>query len=123
MSIFIDVDRGKQAAELLYNSFSTVGIFGKTETPEDIIPKGMMKGSLEHILFITLTVSIDYKRDVSVLWYSSRKTYEDPEIRYLFKPKSLHETPPRIIIKDMLKYKLSKKPKQDANIWRRCYFI
>ena len=81
MSIFIDAERGKQVAEILYNSFFTVGIFGKKETPEDIIPKGMMKGSLEHILFITLTVSIDYQRDASVLGYNSRKTFEDPETR------------------------------------------
>lgn len=78
----------------------------------------MTKGSLEHILFITLTVSIDYQRDASVLWYSSRKTFEDPKTRYLFNQKSLHKTPPRKIIIDMQKYKLSKKPKQDANIWR-----
>ena len=108
MSIFIDVDRGKQVVELLYNSFSTIGIFRKTETPEDIIPNVIIKGSLEHILFITLTVSIDYQRDASVLWYSSRKTFEDPETGYLFNPKSLHETSPRIIIKDMQRYKLSK---------------
>ena len=95
-----------------------MGIFRKTETPEDIIPNGIKKGSLEHILFITLTVSIDYQRDASVLWYSSRKTFKDTETKYLFKPKSLHETPLRKIIADMQKYKLSKKPRQDANIWR-----
>ena len=78
----------------------------------------MTKGSLEHILFITLTVSTDYQRDASVLWYNSGKTFEDPETRYLFNPKSLYETPPRKIIIDMQKYRLSKRPKQDANIWR-----
>ncbi len=118
MSINIDFERGKQVAELLYNSFTSQGIFEMIDMPEDIIPTGMIKGSLEHILFITLTVSIDYQRDASALWYSSRKTFEDPETRYLFNPKSLHKTSPRIIVKDMQKYKLSKKPKQDANIWR-----
>lgn len=58
-----------------------MGILRKTETPEDMIPNGMIKWSLEHMLFITLTVSIDYQRDASVLWYNSRKTFEDPETR------------------------------------------
>ncbi|GAG95965.1 unnamed protein product [marine sediment metagenome] len=47
-------------AELLYNSFSTVGIHGRTDMPEDITPNGVVRTSLEHIFFIILTVSIDY---------------------------------------------------------------
>jgi hypothetical protein len=85
--------------------------------PEDILPKGVQKGSLEHILFITLTVSIDYQRDAEVLWASSRQTYEDPESLYLFNPQILHEAPFSKIVRDMQKYKLSKKPQQDAKIW------
>jgi hypothetical protein len=117
-TIVIDSERGKKVAEFLYNSFSTVGIHGKTEMPEDITPNGVKRGSLEHILFITLTVSIDYQRDAPALWESSRKTFADPETRYLFNPKLLHETPFRKIVEDMQKYKLSKKPQKDAKIWR-----
>lgn len=118
MPIVIDTKRGKNIAELLYNSFSTAGIHGKTDMPEDIRPSGVLKGSLEHILFITLTVSIDYQRDAPTLWKSSRETFKDPKTRYLYKPESLHETPFRQIIENMQKYKLSKKPHKDANIWR-----
>ena len=32
----IDTDSGKQLAQLLYESFSTTGIFGNTEMPEDM---------------------------------------------------------------------------------------
>ena len=113
----IDVERGRRVASLLYNSFSTTGIFGKTDMPEDLIPKSIVKGSLEHILFITLTVSIDYQRDAPSLWQSARKTFEDPETRYLFYPVLLHETPASKIIKDLQKYGLSKKPRRDAGIW------
>jgi len=118
MSIVIDNERGKKVAELLYNSFSTMGIHGRTDMPEDIMPNSVVRGFLEHMLFITLTVSIDYQRDAPSLWKSARKTFDDPETRYLFDPKSLHETPFGKIVKDMQKYKLSKKPQKDAYIWR-----
>ncbi len=118
MSIVIDSERGKKIAELLYNSFTTNGIHGRTNMPEDIEPHSLIRGSLDHIFFITLTVSIDYQRDSPSLWESSRKTFDDPETRYLFDPKLLHETPFRKIGEDMQKYKLSRKPQKDANTWR-----
>ena len=118
MSIVIDNERGKKVAKLLYDSFSTLSIHGKTDMPEDITPNNVVRGSLDHIFFITLTVSIDYQRDAPSLWESSRKTFDDSKTRYLFNPKLLHETPFRKIVEDMQKYKLSKKPQKDANIWR-----
>jgi len=118
VSIIIDTERGKNVAELLYDSFSTVGIHGKKWMPEDLIPRGVREGSLDHVLFITLTVSIDYQRDAGALWGSSRKTLEDSETRYLFDPQSLHEAPFRKVVKDMQKHSLSKKPRKDADIWR-----
>jgi len=114
----IDADRGRQLAHLLYDGFSTTGILGNAEMPEDILPAGMEKGSLEHLLFITLTVSIDYQRDANVMWAVSRKTFEDPDTRYLFDPASLHNTRPKQIEQEMQKYGLSKKIKKDPYIWR-----
>lgn len=118
MPIVIDKERGKKVAELLHNSFTTKGIHGRTDMPEDTTPDNVKIGSIEHILFLTLTVSIDYQRDAPSLWDSSRKTFDDPETRYLFDPKQLHEIPIKKIAEDMQKYKLSKKPQKDANIWR-----
>jgi hypothetical protein len=114
----IESERGKELAPLLYYSFATTGIFGNTEMPEDLLPAGMERGSLEHLLFLTLSVSIDYQRDANKLWSVARKTYEDPETRYLFDPASLHNTRPKIIEQDMQKYGLSKKNKKDPYIWR-----
>ena len=54
----IDVERGHKTAELLFQAFQTTGILGHKEMPEDIVPVGIEHGSLEHILFITLTVSM-----------------------------------------------------------------
>lgn len=116
--MIIDSERGKKAAKHLYRCFSTSGIFGNTEMPEDILPRGMKRGSTEHLIFITLTVSIDYQRDANVLWAVSRETWEDEETRYLFDPAGLDKAPPRKIVKDMQKHGLSKKHKKDAHIWR-----
>ncbi len=118
MTIVRDTDRGKKVAELLYNAFSTMGILGRTEMPEDLKPHGVERGSLEHILFLTLTLSIDYQRDAVALWQSSRQSFEETATRYLFDPKSLHEESPRQITADMQIHRLSKKPKKDAHIWR-----
>lgn len=118
MSVNMDVEKGKRAAELLYKSFATVGIHGQTQMPEDDLPAGVEKGSFEHLMFITLTVSIDYQRDAIALWNRSRKTFEDPETRYLFYPELIFSTPASKIISDMQKYKLSQKMQQDAFIWR-----
>ena len=116
--ITIDSQKGKKAASLLYQAFNASGIFGRVEMPEDILPKGIKRGSLQHQLFITLTVAIDYQRDANKLWAVSRKTYEDPETSYLFHPGSLHQPSPRKIVKDMQKHRLSKKTTKDAHIWR-----
>lgn len=117
MALFRDQKRGGELAGILQQAFLVNGILGKKEMPEDVVPVGIERGSLEHLLFITLTVTIDYQRDAVSLWESSRKTYEDPETRYLFWPKSLHETPFQKIIEDMQKYKLSKKPFKDPKYW------
>ncbi len=118
MGLVLDTKRGKEVAKLLCDKFLTEGIHGLKDMPEDIMPKGMEKGSLEHVMFITLTVSIDYQRDAPALWRAARETFEDENTRYLFDPKSLDETPIEKIIADMQKHKLSKKPQKDARIWK-----
>ena len=113
-----DVERGQWAAELLHTAFSSTGIHGQTAMPEDLLPTGVARGSLDHLLFITLTVAIDYQRDAIILWQSSRDTFEDSATRYLYDPKALHEVGLDRVREDMQRHGLSKKPNQDAWIWR-----
>lgn len=61
MGIKIEVERGQRLAELVCRLFLTTGIHGQTTMPEDLLPQGMKRGSLEHCLFITLTVAIATK--------------------------------------------------------------
>lgn len=103
---------------LLHGAFATQGIHGRKWMPEDVMPTGVEKGSLEHILFLTLTVALDYQREAGALWEAARQTFEDPTTRYLFDPKALHETPWQTVRTDMQRYRLSKKPGKDSNIWR-----
>lgn len=118
MAVCVDSERGNTVARLLYNSFATKGIHGRTDMPEDIMPDGVTRGSLEHILFVTLTVSIDYLRDAPLLWESSRKSFDDPETRYLFDPELIYQAPFPKVVQDMQEHGLSKKARKDASIWQ-----
>ena len=113
-----DIDRGKALAELLHEAFRTTGIHGRKDMPEDDLPAGVVRGSLEHILFLTLTVSIDYQRDANALWSNARRSFEDAGTRYLFDPHRLSDAPWRQVGADLQKYGLSKKAAKDCTIWR-----
>jgi hypothetical protein len=95
-----------------------VGVFGSEALPESAPPAGVEIGSLDHLLFITLTVVIDYQRDAPALWSSSRRTFEDPETHYLFEPQKLVSVPWDQVCGHMKKHRLAKKPVQDTRIWR-----
>ena len=118
MPVHIDINRGREVAERLYQAFRTTGIHGRTDMPEDQPPCGVAEGSLEHVLFITLAVAIDYQRDANQVWDSARRTFEDDNTRYLFDPSALHDREFAQVKQDMQTYQLSKKPDRDAGIWR-----
>ena len=118
MSINIDKQRGADLADNLLHAYDTVGIHGQKEMPEDSLPKGLQRGGTEHLIFLALTCSIDYQRDAESLWASSRRSFSDPELRFLFDPEALSQTPLMDIIRGMGTYGLSKKPRRDAWIWK-----
>jgi hypothetical protein len=127
-NLTINTDKAKEVAIILFEKFNFgEGIFGHKTMPEDVIPETAKWGSpipsiestYEHLMFITLVVSIDYQRDANQLWEAGRKTFEDDETKWLFYPSQLIKKSAEDIIKSMKKHKLSKKHTQDANIWRR----
>ena len=67
MALSSDIPKGHHIAPLLYDAFRTTGIHGRADMPEDTPPQGVEAGSLEQILFLTLTVAIDYQRDAHAL--------------------------------------------------------
>jgi hypothetical protein len=46
MAVIIDSERGKKIAEILYNIIPSRDDY----MPEDALPNGVVKGSLEHVL-------------------------------------------------------------------------
>ncbi len=120
MSIVSDPVRAQEVAELLYKAFneSAEGVFGYTTMPEDILPAGVEKGSREHRLFITLTVSIDYMRDAEALWAASRRAYENEGTRYLFRPEEVTRAAPAIVAQDLRNSGVALRRDQDGRIWR-----
>jgi hypothetical protein len=116
-----DVERCKAVAKILYTRFnnSNEGIFGHTDMPEEILPESVKEGSYEHLMFITLTVSIDYQRDALDLWKASRQTTNDRDTRWIYSPKEVLKKSDNELINAMQKYKLSKKPIKDSlEIWK-----
>jgi len=119
MDLAIDVARGRALASRLHALFSVTGagILGHKTMPEDEPPAGVVRASLQHLLFITLTVAIDYQRDAPQLWTASRAAYADPVTRYLYEPAALHATPFSKIVADLHATGVSRKPRKDADIW------
>ena len=116
-----DVERCKAVAKILYTQFnnSDDGIFGHTDMPEEVLPENVKEGSYEHLMFITLTVSIDYQRDALDLWKASRQTTNDSDTRWIYSPKEVLKKSDNELINAMQKYKLSKKPIKDSlEIWK-----
>ena len=88
------------------------------DMPEDEPPSGVTRGTLDHIIFLTLTVAIDYQRDAHALWDAARQTWEDPETRFLFDLTAVSEAPAEVVLPAMKKHRLSKKHTNDAKIWQ-----
>jgi len=118
--------QAKEVAIIIFEKFnSKEGIFGCNFMPEDLLPRwgsnlsafGIKKGSYEHLMFITLVVSIDYQRDANQLWEAGRRTFEDEKTRWLFFPEQLTKKSFAEIVEAMKIHRLSKKPEKDARIW------
>src|SRR3989338_2287013 len=85
-------------------------------SPEYTLPDGMVEGSNEHLIFITLTVSIDYMRDAEKLWEQSRDAWLNFETRWIFDPKQVIERKIESLI-SLFKSIRDRRPIKDAEIW------
>lgn len=91
LNLLLNTGRGRKLAETLIPALANGGILGHKEMPEDTPPEWVEKRSLEHILFITMAVELDYQRDANALWRHARETYDDSATRYLFNPERFSE--------------------------------
>jgi hypothetical protein len=116
--LYIDAERAGHVAQTLYAAFAPggAGIFGEHAMPEDILPDGLVPGSREHLSFLTLTISIDYRRDAMELWRAARGAWANKDTRYLFDPTVAAQT-----ASDKLKADLKRtgvlRQDRDGNAW------
>jgi len=116
-----DVEKAIIVARIIYTRFyeSKEGIFGRTDMPEELLPESVKRGSYYHLMFITLTASIDYQRDAEQLWKAGRHTIDDKNTRWIYSPEEVLKRTDAELVDAMQKHRLSKKPIKDAlQIWK-----
>jgi len=115
-TIFEDIEKAKKVGETLHTLFvHRTGFFSEYTMPEYILPKNLREGSLEHALYLTYIISVDYQTDAAKLWRNARDTYlKSPEY---FNPKNLSDMTLEdlsVILKDLG----ARYPKNGANAWK-----
>lgn len=93
------------------------GLMSSVRIKEFSPPEGVEQGSYEHIMWLTLTVSIDYQRDADALWDSARMTWKDEFTRWVFIPGEFRKKAYDDLVIALARYGLSRKPNRDAKIW------
>ncbi|MFN3740306.1 MAG: hypothetical protein ACK4TF_06500 [Thermodesulfovibrionales bacterium] len=114
----IDSERGREVATILHQAWMNGGFLNEQpQVPEAKPPEGVEIGSREHLLFLTLTVSIDYMRDADQLWNAARATFNDPETCFLFFPERVVDEKFEVIRNNLQIHQLALRPERDAKRW------
>jgi hypothetical protein len=82
--------------------------------PEEVLPPGVTPFSFEHIVFVTLTVSIDYMRDAPELWAAGRQSTSDPETSWLYDLTEVSKREAGDLLPAMKIHGVSRKHRQDG---------
>jgi hypothetical protein len=93
------------------------GFMSGADMPESAPPEGMTRGSYEHVLWLTLTVSIDYQRNATSLWNAAKLTWNDHSTRWVFYPHTFKDKKLENLVIALSRYRLSQKPNNDAKTW------
>jgi len=114
----LDLEKCKKIATFLFKDYSEKkGVFEKFKFPPEYnLPKGMEQGSEEQLLYLTLTVALDYIRDAEKLWEQSYKVWLNPNQKWIFNPKKVNERGLDALIDLFTKIK-DQRPNKDAKIW------
>ena len=106
MDLNFDIERGILVIKTLVDSFNDNRLFTCDHFPEDIIPEEMVKGSNEHLVYLSLISSIAYLRKEEQLWCLARDAWEEKEAKYLFNPEQILTHPFKEIEKSLRYYNL-----------------
>lgn len=113
-----NIEKIQDIALAIFEDYSEKrGVFKEFQfPPEYTLPPRMKQSSEEQLLFLTLTVSLDYMRDAVKLWKQSHDAWLDDSKNWIFNPK--------LVVQDGLE-KLTtlfkeindQRPIKDAKIW------
>jgi hypothetical protein len=118
MTLNPDIPRTIKAASDLLNAYYSSNFFNTEEITDYSPPAGVMVGSKEHIIFITLTLSIENTGETPKLWNLSRKACENDRTRYLFCPESLCDYSIEEISRDLKNTGISSGKKKEVENWK-----
>ncbi len=92
------------------------GILGGAVMPEDENPN-LPLGSRANYHYFTLPMSLNYQRNSYVLWQSAKKTFNDPETKFLFDPVLVVSSNRDTVRAALQKYKLALQLEKQTDIW------
>jgi hypothetical protein len=84
-------------------------LFTQAELPGSKPPSTVIRGSDEHLLWISLTVAIDYQPDAKKLWKAAQDTWDDKETSWVYYTSRVMEKDFESLKSALQKYGLSKK--------------
>jgi len=112
--------RASEISEILINAYKKDGIFGHRvgEFPDLLCPKEIEKGSNEHLIYVSLLVSLDYMRNANILWEAGLKAYNNINTKWIFNLLEIKNHTKEDLSKVLFENKISLKPIRDFNIWK-----
>ena len=101
--------------EKLYNAYKE-GKLGGEIMPEDENPN-LEKSSKENFNYFTLPMALNYQRNSYKLWESAKKTYIDPETKFIFNTKDVINSSFEDVQRALIKYRLALQKDKQTQIW------
>ena len=94
------------------------GKLGQTVMPEDANPGFGSDQTEERLAYFTLPMALNYQRDSYALWEAARKTYDDPETKFVFDIRDAHTRTEDDVRAALTKHKLALQPNKHVHTWR-----
>jgi hypothetical protein len=109
-------ERAAEAGRKILDIFEREGIFGFKVTPQHVPPQKAITPE-EKLRFVTLTVSLDYLRDSYRLYDAGRKTFDDPETSWVYRPEEADAAGFKRVSKALKRHSLAQREVRDTDTW------
>jgi hypothetical protein len=87
------------------------------QEPAWLLPEGLLRGSDEHLAYLTLAYTLSGGREPESFWQAARRTYQaEPE---LFDPRFLAYADPAALGPRLARQGLARKLPSEATVWQR----